>query len=357
VPPSTLVRLPNWLGDIVMALPAWHAVRVWPEAGRLTVAVPASLAPVARLIEGVDEVLPLASAGTAWGATFASDVARVREGGFDRALLFTNSVGSAWMARRAGVPQRWGFRGEGRRLLLTRGVSRRSARAVGGHHARYYLRLVESLGIPVADERLDARARFVIDERTAHAADGLLAEHGVAPGTPLIGFAPGAAYGAAKRWPPDYVARLAYALVQRSGVACVLLGAPADRETGAAIESAFGALTRGRAGAWPLVNAIGKTDVTCLAGVLARCRVAVSNDSGAMHVAAAVGTHVIVPFGPTDPRATAPLGPHTVLTADVFCRPCHLRTCPIDHRCMRRIGPERVMDEVIAVLDAGRNVR
>jgi heptosyltransferase-2 len=367
MPPSTLARLPNWLGDIVMALPAWHALRAWPAAGRTTVAVPASLAPVAAMIEGVDEVLPLAAAGKAWGAAFDGDVAKVRAGRFDRVVLFTNSFGSAWMMSRAGVPERWGYRAEGRRLLLTRSVGRRGvARAGRGvpsgardaqgapfHHARYYLRLVRALGIPVAGEPLDGHARLVPGLRAAQGADALLSQHGITPGQTLVGFAPGAAFGSAKRWPPDHVARVARSLTAE-GVTCLLLGAPADRDTGAAIESAFGAQAGGGTGAARLVDLIGQTDVATLAAVLARCRVAVSNDSGAMHVAAAVGTHVVVPFGPTDERATAPLGPHTVLTARVFCRPCHLRSCPIDHRCMRRIGADRVLAEVKAVLAAGR---
>jgi heptosyltransferase-2 len=356
--PSTLVRLPNWLGDIVMALPAWRALRAWPEAGRLAAAVPAALAPVARMIDGVDEVVPLASSGTGWGKAFAADVQRVRAGGFHRVLLLTNSFGSAWMMRRAGVAERWGYRADGRGLLLTRGIPRRAAAAGGrrdAHHASYYLRLVESLGIDVSAVRPEADARFVLDDQVTRAAGALLARHGVGPAVALVGFAPGAAYGAAKRWPPQHVAAVADALARRGDVTCVLLGARTDRDTGAAIESAVGAVPGGRASHGPLVNLIGHTDVATLAGVLARCRVAVSNDSGAMHVAAAVGTHVVVPFGPTDERATAPLGSHVALTARVFCRPCHLRTCPIDHRCMRRIGPDRVLAEVTSVLDARRN--
>ena len=170
-----------------------------------------------------------------------------------------------------------------------------------------------------------------------------------------MGFAPGAAYGSAKRWPPEHAALVIAELSRRPGLVCVLLGAPADRLTGAEIESAVARLAAGPGRLGGFVNLVGRTDVVTLAGVLARCRVAVSNDSGAMHVAAAVGTHVVVPFGPTDERATAPLGPHTVLTEPVFCRPCHLRSCPIDHRCLRRITPGRVLAEVSKVLDAGRS--
>lgn len=358
MPSRTLVRFPNWLGDVVMALPAWWALREWSESGHLAAALPAAIAPVASMIAGVDEVVPIGSSGKAWGAAFAGDVARVRAGRFDRVLLLTNSFGSAWMMARADVPQRWGYRADVRSLLLTRGVSRRQARQrAGAHHAGYYMDLVRSLGIDVGNVRPEQHARLVPDPCAAAAAEALLSGRGVAPGATLVGFAPGAAFGAAKRWPPEYVATVVDALAARGDITSVLVGAPADRETGAAIESAFGQSPAGPARGGSLVNLIGATDVTGLGAVLARCSVVVSNDSGAMHVAAAVGTHVVVPFGPTDERATAPLGSHTVLTADVFCRPCHLRTCPIDHRCMRRIGADRVLAEVTAVLDAGKETQ
>ena len=354
--PRTLVRFPNWLGDIVMALPAWRALRAWPGAGHLAAAVPAALAQVAAMVEGVDEVVPLASSGKAWGSAFDADVERLHAGHFDRVLLLTNSFGSAWLARRAGIAERWGYRADARGLLLTRAVPRPAKdRRSPSHHGWYYVRLVEALGIDVGGIDLEAHARFALDARAGETASTLLDDAGVARDDTLVAFAPGAAFGAAKRWPPDYVVEVIVALARRPGVTAVMVGAPADRETAAAIESAFAASPAGRDRRHALVNLVGRTDVATLAAVLARCRVAVSNDSGAMHVAAAVGTHVVVPFGPTDERATSPLGPHAILTADVFCRPCHLRTCPIDHRCMRRTGPGRVLAEVDAVLERRRN--
>jgi heptosyltransferase-2 len=122
------------------------------------------------------------------------------------------------------------------------------------------------------------------------------------------------------------------------GVAVAIVGSADDRGTGAAVESAAGPAAR------PL-NLVGRTDLPALAGVLTHCRGLVSNDSGAMHVAAALGIRVTAIFGPTDERATRPLGstPPLVLTNPVWCRPCMLRECPIDHRCMRRIGVDAVL--------------
>jgi heptosyltransferase-2 len=157
-----------------------------------------------------------------------------------------------------------------------------------------------------------------------------------------VGMAPGAAYGRAKQWPPDRFGRLAGLLHQRLGVVSVLVGSRADR--GAARETGPGP---------HLVDLVGETDLPALAGLLTRCRGFVSNDSGAMHLAAAAGLPVTAIFGSTDERETSPLpaasarvAPHEILTGGVWCGPCMLRECPIDHRCMTGIDPERVCDAV-----------
>ena len=171
-------------------------------------------------------------------------------------------------------------------------------------------------------------------------AAALLADAGVAAGARLVGFAPGAAYGSAKRWPPERVAG-AIAGVTRHGARAVLFGAAADREIARAIQSALDPAVRAS-----VVDLVGRTDVATLMAMLARCAVVVANDSGAMHVASAVGRPVVAIFGPTDERATAPMGPHTLVRHDVFCRPCLLRACPIDHRCLRRIDAADVVEAV-----------
>jgi heptosyltransferase-2 len=161
----------------------------------------------------------------------------------------------------------------------------------------------------------------------------------VPAGATVVGLAPGAAYGYAKRWPPDRVARLIVRLVRERGAVCVLGGAAGDRASGREIESALPPGIQ-------VVNLIGRTDLRVFAGILARCRAFVSNDSGAMHLAAALGVPVAAIFGPTDERVTAPLGEHDVLLHQVFCRPCMLRECPIDHRCMKGVSVDAVFQAV-----------
>jgi heptosyltransferase-2 len=329
MPQTIVVLTPNWLGDAVMALPALGAVRHHHPAGTLLVAARTSTAALFRMVPGVDGVITL-GAGS-WRAD-AEALAAARA---DLAVLFPNSFRSAWTVRRAGVPARWGFAADLRRPLLTKAVRRPRGRM---HQSEYYLSLVSALGVAPAAEPLHITVPAEARRRAAES----LARHGVGDGTVSVGMAPGAAYGRAKQWPPDRFGRLAALLHERFGVVSVLVGARADRAAGDEIP-------RGP----HLVDLIGRTDLPLLAGVMARSRAFVSNDSGAMHMAAAVGLPVTAIFGSTDERATAPLAlgsvaapAHEILTCDVWCRPCMLRECPIDHRCMTGIEPGPVAEAV-----------
>lgn len=261
--------------------------------------------------------------------------------GFDAALLLPNSFRAAWTARRAGIPERWGYAANLRGWLLTRAIRRPARRHV--HQSEYYAELVRGLGIDVPE----SLPRVTVRADTAERAAALLVRHGVDMSQPIVGFAPGAAYGHAKRWPPQRVAEVVVRLSESRLATCVLVGAGADRDAAREIESSLPAHVR------PL-NLIGRTDLRLLAGVLARCAAFVSNDSGAMHLAAAIGVPVVAIFGPTDDRVTSPLGDHDVLVRPVFCRPCMLRDCPIDHRCMKRIAAAAVFDAVVGRLRGAR---
>lgn len=321
-----VVLSPNWLGDAVMALPALADVRRQFGSAQITVAARSSVATLYTMVPGVDAVLPLPGRGGLDGLrSWRQDVAALASGGFDVALLFPNSWASAFVARQAGIRERWGLATDLRARLLTRSAAK--PRNVS-HQAGYYQALVAALGI----ENGPAYARV---EVPAGAVNPVAAR-------PYIVLAPGAAYGAAKQWPPERFAELA-TLLCRAGQPVVLVGSRADADTCAAIVGATEAASRPG-----IVDLSGRTTLAELAAVLAGAAAVVSNDSGAMHLAGAVGAPVVAIFGATDERRTAPLvngpgaPPPRVLATNVWCRPCMLRECPIDHRCMTGIGASAV---------------
>jgi heptosyltransferase-2 len=341
-PGRVVVRPPNWLGDAVLALPAMAAVREAFAGAHLAVAAPPVVA--ALFAEHTDarpdQIIALPS-------RTRDAVARLRAGRFEVGILLPNSFRSAWMFRRAGIPERWGYSTAGRGWVLTRRV-RTPGRRDDPHQAEYYRVLVRGLGLPC-----DGRLPHVgASDAGLRQAGDLLASAGWDGVRPLVGLAPGAAYGQAKQWPPARVAAVVARLVRDAGATCVVVGAGHDRDAAREIESWLDA--EAPDARTHLIDLVGRTSLGALAGVAARTDVFVSNDSGAMHLAAAVGRPVVALFGPTDERATRPLGDHDVLTAPAFCRPCLMRDCPIDHRCMKRIAATRVYDAVVARLAAVR---
>ena len=346
-----VVFAPNWLGDLIMALPALTSLRQWQPAMHLTVAARRSVAPIVPMVEGIDDVLPL-EARRGWHALtqLGADTQRLADGRFDAALLLPNSFHSALLVQRARVPERWGYRTDWRGPLLTRAIPRPTGPL---HQAEYYLALTMALGAP----SVPLTASIHVPDAARQAAAGRLREAGW-PGGPIAVFAPGAAFGPAKRWPPPRVGALAAALARGRGLTPVVVGAVDDEATAAEVRVAYEQQASGTS--MPaLVNLTGRTDLPELAGVLAQAAVVVSNDSGAMHLAGAVGAPVVAVFGPTDHHRTSPLlaspaSQRAIIVGEAWCRPCQLRTCPIDHRCMKSIGVERVEDEVRRLLSVQR---
>ena len=308
-----------------MAQPAVDSLRRALPGVRIAIAARSGLASLFGLMPEIDDTVGVSAIG---------------EHAFDAAVLLPNSFRSALVAARAGIPERWGYRTEWRGLLLTRGVDV----VEGLHQVDAYRHLVESLGFgddlpgPGAPDRGLRAPRLVVPDATRAAGAAQLHGAGWDSQTPLVALAPGAAYGSAKCWPVSSFAELAGDLAQ-DGVQVVLVGGTGDVETGRKIVAALA----GRDVRHTVLNLVGQNDISGLAGVLVHCRTLVSNDSGAMHLGAAVGLAVTAPFGPTDERLTRPLGEqHTVLTHQVWCRPCMLRECPIDHRCMTGISVQSV---------------
>jgi lipopolysaccharide heptosyltransferase II len=327
-----IIFAPNWLGDAVMALPAIADVRHGSSGATLAVAAQPSVAPLFTMVPAVDEILsihrgvrPIFFRQRMSGRRDRNDA--------ESAILLPNSFRSALIAWRAGIGERSGYRTDLRGPLLTRAVD---PPPPGTHQVDAYQRLVQALGF--ARARSGPHLDVPSDARTAAAC--LLKHAGWDGRRPIAVIAPGAAFGVAKQWPPRSFAAVARKLAD-DGLQPVMVGSAADTPTGTEIESAV-------EDPGTVLNVIGRTDLPTLAGVLAGARVLLSNDSGAMHLGAALGVPVAALFGPTDERVVAPRPPahapaSCVLTHAVWCRPCWLRECPLDHECMRGISVETVV--------------
>ena len=346
-PDRVVLRAPNWLGDAVLALPAMAAVRAHFASTHLTIAAPASVAALFR--EGSDAY---PDAVVTLPSSHRETITALRAGRFDIAVLFPNSFRSAWQMRRAGIPERWGYARSSRGWMLTRAAQRPAGTRGQGpeHHVDYYRNLVRGLGIPCDD----VPPRVEATPRSRESARRVLGPWADDP-APFVIVAPGAAYGQAKQWPPDRMAALMVRLMRDRGLRIILVGAGHDREAGMQIDAHIRA--EASASSINVRNLIGQTDLGTLVALAEQARVCITNDSGAMHVASATGCPIVVPFGPTDERVTRPVGRAEVLTADVFCRPCHLRDCPIDHRCMRRITVDQMFHAVSRHLAFSRSDR
>ena len=320
-----LVRTPNWLGDAVLSLPAVRDVRRNFPGARVEVLARPWVAPLYGSVAEVDAIRE------SRGVRADADTLR---GAFDAAVLLPNSFASALSVWRAGIPERWGYATDLRRPLLTRGP-RVPASVRGRSQVYYYRAMLAGVGLDVSSEA-DPSLRCP-DDWAAQGASRLGDE-----GAPWIALNPGAFFGSAKRWAPERYAAAGDLLARSLAARVAILGGADERPLGEAIDAAMRA---------PARMLCGETTLPELVGVLSRLRLLVTNDSGPMHVAAALGVPVVAIFGPTDWRETAPVGGrHRLLREPVHCSPCMLRECPIDHRCMTRISVDRVVDEARSLL-------
>lgn len=334
-----LLRLPNWLGDIVMAAPTVAALAHALPGARLTAQCIAPFVPLARLLPGVHEAVA-AGRDRGPGELWASRRA-LRAGGYDLAVVFPRGVRAAlapWLAR---VPVRVGFGDAGKRLLLTHGLRgwRPLRRA---HRSLFYGALARPLGATPG-----APWSLMAPPAALEAADQLLGRLGRDPAQPLVVLEPGARYGPAKCWPPERFGALARVLMAE-GCAVATVGTAATQPVEEDVARASGP---------GLLRTAGRTDdLLALVGLLARARLVVANDTGPMHLAAALGTPVLALFGATDPEVSAPRGPGPIrlVMQPAPCSPCFLRDCTVEgHPCMTGIGVPRVLDEARRMLAAG----
>ena len=324
-----IVRLPNWLGDTVMAVPALRALRAGLPAARILLAGPwAAILAEDGLGDAVVEY------PRAWGGRLRTADA-LRAFGADTAVLLPNSLEAALGALYAGARRRVGFAVGARVALLSEAVPLPEPRL---HQVDEYLLLVARLGVAAGATapRLRSPGPDAPERREVL---GLLAEAGAPAGRARVGVHVGAAYGSAKVWARERAVEFC-ALVVSTGRTPVVLGTARDAALATEVAAGSGA-----------VSLAGRDRPGLLRALLAELEGLVCGDTGVAHLAAALGTPVAALFGPTDPRLTAPRGPVAVLRHDVPCAPCFYRTCPIDHPCMRGIEAEavrRALDALVA---------
>jgi lipopolysaccharide heptosyltransferase II len=331
-----LVRATNWVGDAILSIPALAAIRArWPGAEISVLARPW----VADLYRGqglVDRLIAFDHRGRHRGPFGVERLAReLRDQRFDSAVLFQNAFEAAWIAWRARIPERIGYARDARGPLLTKSIAVPRPGEIPAHESNYYLELLRRAGwIDALPEIQPVRIR--IAPEAMDRAEKLLRDAGCPPGALRVAFGAGAAYGTAKCWPANRYADLARTLVSEYGARVLLFGAASEAGVAAEVEQGAGE---------GVINLIGRSAIGDLPALLVGCQLFIGNDSGAMHVAAGVGLPVVAIFGPTDPHGTRPLTPQlSIVQRRVACSPCFLRHCPIDHRCMKSVNLQMVLD-------------
>ncbi|HEY3741485.1 MAG TPA: lipopolysaccharide heptosyltransferase II [Bryobacteraceae bacterium] len=336
-PSRILVRATNWIGDAVMSIPALEAIRKRFPSAHITILARPWVSDVYRDAPFCDAIEPyLPSPGMKdWRAKLAL-ARRLQTQGFDAAVILPNSFDSALICRLAKIPVRIGYSRDGRGILLTHAIARPKTGEVEPHERFYYLELLRRAGWIDELPTDGAPIRLVATPRA-------LTDHGIEAGRPVIGLSPGAAFGTAKRWLPERFAESASELAGQWDAAVVIFGSKDERPV--ADEVAAGIRARG---VDAVVNLAGQTNLREFIERVAACRFFLTNDNGAMHLAAALGVSTLAVFGSTDHTTTGPTGRATrIVREPVECSPCLKRECPIDHRCMTRVTVERVVQEAL----------
>ncbi|MBI3895595.1 MAG: lipopolysaccharide heptosyltransferase II [Acidobacteria bacterium] len=349
---KVLVRVPNWVGDAVMCLPALRELRkALPDAEMALVA-----RPWVREIFPLDElrcrIIAYDTRTTHRGFLGRWRLAaELRKEKFAAAILFQNALDAALLALLAEIPIRAGYARHGRGPILTHPMAVPRKGEIPPHEAHYYLELLRRLGVIESFAKVREILLPTYEDQRATARTQLLALIGQARADQteekfVVGISPGATFGTAKRWPGEQFAELAEKLHRELGANCVFFGSKEEKPL---VDSL---LPKTGGGA---VSLAGETSLSEFMRLVQGCDLYLTNDTGTMHVAAALGVPTLAIFGPTDERATRPLGPRVELMAgEAFCRPCLLRHCPIDHRCMTSIAVEKVFRRACSMLRNGR---
>ncbi|MBZ5674252.1 MAG: lipopolysaccharide heptosyltransferase II [Acidobacteriia bacterium] len=319
-----------------MSLPALRALRQRFPQARISILAKPWVADLYRREPFCNELIPYTPRTLAekWAAASA-----LRPHRFDTAILLQNAFEAAVIAYLAGIPERIGYARDGRTFLLTRAIPVPRPGEIPRHERFYYLELLRRAGI--VDE-LPQNDAIRLEGAPAARSAGLDRLRQLGLGDAVIGVSPGAAYGTAKRWLPERFADSANRVASELGAAVAIFGSKDER---ALCESVAASITT------RVKNFAGETSLAEFIDLAAACRVYLTNDSGAMHIASALGVPTVAVFGATDDVATGPTGTLAkVVREQVECSPCLKRECPIDHRCMTRVSAARVAETALELL-------
>src|SRR5437762_649652 len=319
-----LIRSSNWLGDAVMSVPAVRAIKNGRPDAKVTIAGPAKIAPMWKLVPEVDAIISLPN-----GSLLPAVSLLKRRPAFDVAILFPNSLRVALESWLTGIPRMVAYHGHWRRWLLNQIVREPRKPGPPEHHSRRFLRIARECGAETSgSDRLREQA-LNIQIAVAH--------------QPIkIGLCAGAEYGPAKRWLPERFAEVAAKVSAQSSGQWILFGTENEAAIGDQIAAAIGD---------HCVNRIGQTTLEQLIDELRECRLLLTNDTGTMHLASLLGVPTVAIFGSTEPGLTGPIGDrHIIVRHQVECSPCFLRKCPIDFRCMKAVSVEEAINGILALL-------
>ncbi|NTW07209.1 MAG: lipopolysaccharide heptosyltransferase II [Syntrophaceae bacterium] len=322
-----LIRGTNWIGDAILTIPAVDSIRAtYPEAHIAVLAKP-WVADIYKLFTGVDEVIIYENQyDNALGVFHLAKLLKKRK--FDLAILLQNAIEAAIIAFAAGIPLRAGYNSDGRGILLTHSVQRsREIRRL--HQTDYYLEMVKALGCASVNKEMHLETKI-----SRHEAESVLQKYLPDPKKEIIGIAPGATYGPAKRWFPARFAAAADKIAGANACQIILLGGKSDDDAAEEVKSLA------QTG---VLNLAGRTNLKEAVFLISQCRLFISNDSGLMHVAGALNIPTIAIFGSTNPQTTSPVGNQSVVVhREVACSPCLKKTCPTDFQCMELITVEDI---------------
>lgn len=325
-----LVRMPNWLGDLVMAIPILEDLRRKFPQSALVAMCQGFTGDLISSDPHVDEVFRFKKVnGWIHQANPSALIDPIKKGNYDLGILLTNSFSSAYYFWLGGVKNRIGFATHGRSLLLTQRL-KIPPQLETQHQVVTYKELLVPLGIPLSDT---PPKLYLTEEERALAKNRLALFEGK-----CVGINPGAAYGSSKCWPPERFRALVEKILRETPYTVLLFG---DNVLKPLVDQI------GRGLGDRVINLAGKTTIRELMALINECSVFVSNDSGPMHIAAALKVPLVALFGSTNPTKTGPYQHGKVIYKGAFCSPCYRRTCPIDFRCMLKITVDEVFNALM----------